>query len=148
MTKLKVYVDGSYNPSTRFWGAGSLILTNDNVKLEEILDSQYDTCGSRQISGECFSVINALKKIYDEYDLSEIKEIQIYYDFTGIEKWAKSKWAARSAIAIEYSKLVKQLITVLRFEKNVNVTFHKVKAHSSDHFNNAADRLAKKACNV
>lgn len=146
--KIKVYVDGSYNPSTSHWGAGTLILTEDNLKLDEILDSQFDHCGSRQISGECFSTINALRRIYESYDLSEVSEIEIYYDYLGIEKWATSSWKARSDIAIEYTNLVKRLITLLRFEKNTQVTFKKVKAHSNDYFNDLADSLAKKACGV
>lgn len=146
--KLKAYVDGSYNPSTLYWGAGAIVLGEADFVLDEILDSDFDHCGSRQISGECFSTTNALEKIYRDYDLSSIDEIQIFYDYLGIEKWARSEWAARSDIALEYSKIVKRWITLLRFEKNVMVTFHKIKAHSNDYYNDRADLLAKRACGV
>lgn len=146
--KLKVYVDGSFNPATNYWGAGALIIDNDENLLQEITLSDHDKFGSRQIAGECFSTTAALEKIYTLYDLSKIKEIEIYYDYLGIEKWAKSEWQARSDIAIEYSKIVKRWMTLLRFDKHVDVTFHKVKAHSNNYFNDRADLLAKCACGV
>lgn len=146
--KLKVYVDGSYNPFTNHWGAGSIIIDQNDEVIDEIRDTSADIYGSRQIAGECFSTTVALEKIYTLYDLSKIKEIEIYYDYLGIEKWAKSEWQARSDIAIEYSKIVKRWMTLLRFEKHVNVTFHKVKAHSNNYFNDRADLLAKCACGV
>ena len=67
MTKLRVYVDGSFNPATYNWGAGSLIIDEDDRTLDEIIDSDFDHYGSRQIVGECFSTINALTKIYNDY---------------------------------------------------------------------------------
>lgn len=146
--KLKVYVDGSFNPATNCWGAGALIIDNDENLLQEIMLSDRDKFGSRQIAGECFSTTTSLETIYSEYDLSQIKEIEIYYDYLGIEKWARSEWAARSDVAIEYSKVVKRWMTLLRFDKSVNVSFHKVKAHSNNYLNDRADLLAKKACNV
>lgn len=148
MTKLKIYVDGSFNPATYNWGAGSIIIDENNRTLDEIIDSDFDHYGSRQIAGECFSVINALKKIYEEYDLTSVDEIEIYYDYAGIEKWVNRQWQASSDIAKEYVQKVRSLIRELLVNKDVEVTFHKVKAHSDDEFNDRADRLAKRACGV
>lgn len=148
MTKLKVYVDGSFNPATYNWGAGSIIIDENNRTLDEIIDSDFDHYGSRQIVGECFSTTNALKKVYEEYDLTSVDEIEIYYDYAGIEKWATRQWQASSDIAIEYVQKVRSLIRELLVDKDVEVTFHKVKAHSDDEFNDRADRLAKRACGV
>lgn len=148
MTKLKIYVDGSFNPATYNWGAGSIIIDENNRTLDEIIDSDFDHYGSRNIVGECFSVINALKKIYDGYDLTSVDEIEIYYDYKGIEKWVNRQWQASSDIAKEYVQKVRSLIRELLVNKDVEVTFHKVKAHSDDEFNDRADRLAKRACGV
>ena len=148
MTKLRVYVDGSFNPVTYNWGAGSLIIDEDDRTLDEIIDSDFDHYGSRQIVGECFSTINALTKIYNDYDLSTIDEIEIFYDYKGIENWATRQWQASSEIAIDYVQKVRKLIRDLLVDKGVEVSFHKVKAHSDDYYNDRADLLAKRACGV
>lgn len=146
--KFKVYVDGSYNPRTSRWGAGAIILNDQESVVDEITDSDFDHYCSRQIAGECFSTTNALQRLYDNYDLTNVSEIQIFYDYLGIEKWARSEWSARSDVAIRYSIIVKRLMMLLMFDKNVRVTFHKIKAHSNVFYNDRADLLAKKACGI
>lgn len=148
MSKLSVYVDGSYNPKTESWGAGAIILDSNGVKLEEIMLSEKDSFGSRQIAGECYSVLSALEKIYNGYDLSKIDEISIFYDYLGIEMWATSKWKARSDVALIYSAKVKTLMMLLFCDKKASVNFNKVKAHSGHQLNDLADDLAKRACGL
>lgn len=148
MNKLYVYVDGSYNLNTKYWGAAAIILNSKKEELETISFSKFDKYGSRQIAGECFSTVRALETIYQKYALSNITEIVICYDYEGIEKWAKSEWKANSEIAKEYSEKIREAIVNLMLDKDVDVEFSKVKAHSNHTLNNKVDMLAKKACGV
>lgn len=86
MNKLYAYVDGSYNLNTKYWGAAVVILNSKQEELETISFSEFDKYGSRQIAGECFSTVRALETIYQKYDLSNVTEIVICYDYEGIEK--------------------------------------------------------------
>ena len=148
MNQLYVYVDGSYNLNTKCWGAAAIILNSKKEELETISFSEFDAYGSRQIAGECFSTVRALETIYQKYDLEDIEEIIICYDYEGIEKWAKSEWKANSEIAKEYSTKIREAIMNLMLDKDVVVEFSKVKAHSNHMLNDKVDMLAKRACGV
>lgn len=133
-TKIKglcAYVDGSFYKGHIGWG---LVIVQDNTILEEkggVLTISADN-GSNQIAGEVQGVLEAV-----EYALNQnIMEINIYYDYIGLEKWATGKWKARSAIGQYYIAKMMQ--------HKVKIHWHKVKAHSGNPFNEKADKLAKK----
>lgn len=148
MNRLYVYVDGSYNLNTKCWGAAAIILNSEQEELETISFSEFDKYGSRQIAGECFSTVRALETIYQTYDLEDIEEIIICYDYEGIEKWANFEWKVNSAIAKEYLEKIHKIMIDLILNKDVDVEFSKVKAHSNHALNDKVDMLAKKACGV
>ena len=148
MNQLYVYVDGSYNLKTKYWGAAAIILNSKQEELETISFSEFDVYGSRQIVGECFSTVRALETIYQTYDLEDIEEIIVCYDYEGIEKWANFEWKVNSAIAKEYLEKIHKIMIDLILNKDVDVEFSKVKAHSNHALNDKVDMLAKKACGV
>jgi len=148
MNQLYVYVDGSYNLKTKYWGAAAIILNSKQEELETISFSEFDVYGSRQIAGECFSTVRALETIYQTYDLEDIEEIIVCYDYEGIEKWANFEWKVNSAIAKEYLEKIHKIMIDLILNKDVDVEFSKVKAHSNHALNDKVDMLAKKACGV
>jgi ribonuclease H len=148
MNQLYVYVDGSYNLKTKYWGAAAIILNSKQEELETISFSEFDAYGSRQIAGECFSTVRALETIYQTYDLEDIEEIIVCYDYEGIEKWANFEWKVNSAIAKEYLEKIHKIMIDLILNKDVDVEFSKVKAHSNHTLNDKVDMLAKKACGV
>lgn len=67
-------------------------------------------------------------------------DLDIYYDYIGIEHWATGRWKRRSELAVQYG------LTMERLSEQVNITYHKVFAHKGDLFNDLADQLAKRAC--
>ena len=146
---MHIYVDGSYNPHTKHWGGGAAILNDEETEvLHTIQVTDFDDNGSRQIIGELASSILSLEYVLNHYDRFEDKKIVIYYDYLGIEKWATGEWSARKDVSKDYSVRVKNLILALKVMYQIEVSFHKVKAHSSDKYNDLADRLSKDACGV
>lgn len=134
--QLVAYVDGSFDSTKKVYGSGVVIIENNLVTQKISIkgnDSSY--IESYQIAGE---VIGALKAISYAVD-SNYRNIEVHYDYEGIEKWALGNWKAKKAISNyyvrEYSKLT----------KNINVIFVKVKAHSGDYYNELADSLAREA---
>lgn len=146
---MHIYVDGSYNPQTAHWGGGAAILDDEeNEVLHTIQVTDFDSNGSRQINGELASSIMSLEYVLNHPDRFEDKHIAIYYDYLGIEKWATGEWSARKDVSRDYSIRVKNLMLALKVMHQIEVSFHKVKAHSSDKYNDLADQLSKDACGV
>ena len=137
--KAKAYVDGSYNASTKVYGAGAVLFLGEGA--DPIPLSQPGNhpafIGSRNVAGEVMAatlVIEACKKVPD------LEELTLYYDYAGIECWAKGSWRANRTLSRGYRDAVKDL--------PFKLSFRKVKAHTGDEYNEAADKLAKQACGL
>ena len=92
----------------------------------------------RNVAGEILGSICAM-----EYANSNgYKQICIYYDYEGIEKWANATWKANKKGTQEYQKKVS------KYRENLEIIFVKVLAHSGDFYNEKADMLAKKAVGI
>lgn len=133
---LIAYVDGSFNNKTKEYGYGCIL-----IKDQQILQSFYgkgnhqDYVSMRNVAGEIAGAQMAIRYALDNsYD-----SICIYYDYEGIEKWANGIWKANKVGTKAYQQFVKESRQYLKID------FMKVLAHSGDHYNEEADKLAKKA---
>lgn len=131
----KAYVDGSYNVFTQQYGAG--VHFDHNGKTSEISQrgENPDAASMRNVAGEILGAELAMKKAYDE----DIKNLDIYYDYNGIESWCTGEWKANKEYTQRYRDIYNEI------SKKVNIKFHKVKGHSGDQNNERADQLAKNA---
>lgn len=137
MDKLNCYVDGSFNETTKQASWAFIIIKNEEVihtKRGIILDENWNS--GRQISGECFAVVNAL-----EWAKENNIKLSIRYDYTGLFNWVadlfnQKPWKTNKEYTILYRK------KVLAMRENI-VDFVKIKSHSGDRFNELADQLAK-----
>ena len=60
----------------------------------------------------------------------------------GLVGWIKNNWRNSSKEEVKNKELWQELISLT---KTHDVTFHKVKGHSDNEFNNRCDELARKA---
>lgn len=135
--ELKVYCDGSYLPKyPKYSGWGYYILDDDDVLH---YDCGKVECESRNIDGECHAVVSALKHIYRNYE--DVKNISVYYDYIGIQKWADGEWKTNKNVSINYKKNIDKIKKRLN---NTNIIWIKVKSHSGNTWNDAVDLLCKK----
>jgi ribonuclease HI len=129
--RYQVYVDGSYiNGAT---GYGAVILANGQI-VEELsgpVDAS-EANGTRQVAGELAAVKAALNWCLTH----SVKEVSIYYDYFGIEKWATGQWKTNQPLTREYARFVTQC--------PVRIHWHKVKSHTGNRWNDRADVLAKR----
>jgi len=123
------YVDGSF--MNKKIGYGSVIMKGNKI-LHEISGAMDETYAAHhQIGGELKAVIETVTWC----NKNKINDIHIYYDYKGIEMWARAKWKAKNELTQKYQAfMVKQSITF---------HFHKVAAHSGNRWNEHADMLAK-----
>ncbi|MEA2076786.1 MAG: RNase H family protein [Candidatus Marinimicrobia bacterium] len=128
--KISAYVDGSF--LNKKIGYGALIMKGNTI-LHEIsgkMDEKYEE--HHQIGGELKAVTETVSWCND----NNIKDLHIYYDYKGIEMWARGKWKAKKELTQKYQAfMIKQSITF---------HFHKVAAHTGNRWNEHADMLAKK----
>lgn len=132
------YVDGSYNVKTKIFSCGVVLLLKDG---EEFLSESFDDsnlASMRNVAGEIKGSMLAMEWCIE----NDFKNLHIFYDYAGIEKWCTGEWKTNKTGTIEYKKFYDEV------SKRLNIGFHKVKGHSGDKYNDMADRLAKDAAGV
>lgn len=136
---VEAYVDGSYEHSLRAYGSGVVILKNNIIEnTYSIKGNDKSLVDMRNVSGE----IEASKIAMNYCIENKIKNLILYFDYEGIEKWCIGTWKANKEGTKEYKKFYDSI------KDKLNVKFVKVKAHSGNKYNEEADRLAKLALGI
>lgn len=126
----QMYVDGSYiNGAT---GYGTVIL-KDSAVVAELCGpvAAADVNGTRQVAGELRAVEEGLRWCQQH----QIGEVEIFYDYYGVEKWATGAWKTNQPLTQSYARTVR--------ESGVRTRWRKVAAHTGNRWNERADQLAK-----
>ena len=139
-----IFVDGSYNKSENISGYGMAVVLNDEVvyQSKKTLNDK-DFVQYRNVYGEVQGTQDAV-----EYAVKQgYKEVNVVYDYTGIENWAVGNWKANNPLTQGYAKRMKEL------SSKINVNFIKVKAHANDldgghKYNDLVDKLAKESVGI
>lgn len=132
---LIAYVDGSFDKNTFRYAYGCVFVLPDDVKTLNGTGDGEDMVSMRNVAGEVLGSQNAiLWAIKNGY-----KEITIYYDYEGIEKWATGVWKANKPGTIAYQEFIKEK------REEITIHFQKVDAHTGVQYNEMADQLAKTA---
>lgn len=129
------YIDGSYDINTGCYSFGGILLIDGNEykfkkKYEPDEYAQYRNVAG-EIKGAAYVINYAIKL--------GIKELNLYYDYMGIEQWYLGKWKANTTISENYVNFANSV------KDKITVNFHKVKSHTNNHYNDVADILAKEA---
>ncbi len=125
---VQLYVDGSYIDGRVGYGA---VILRDGVVLHTLHGRVYEDVALRQVAGELKAAMEALSWCA----ANGIHEVQLLYDYEGVEKWATRKWKA--------NKLLTQAYQLYMADCPVNIRWQKVASHSGTRWNDEADRLAK-----
>jgi len=137
ISEVSIYTDGacSGNPGPGGWAA---ILMAGGAK-KEMSGGERDTTNNRM---ELMAVIEGLKALkrpckVDIY--SDSAYVVNAFEQNWIGKWVKNGWKNSAKAEVANSDLWKELINLTSIH---NVTFHKVKGHADNEFNNRCDELA------
>ena len=133
MKEVILYTDGacSGNPGVGGWGA---ILMYGDARLEMSGGAAYTTNNKMELTG----VIEGLKR------LKEPCVVHVYSDSAYVvnaflQNWIAG-WERREWKNVKNPELWHELIALTKMHK---VTFHKVKGHSDNEYNNRCDELAR-----
>lgn len=136
---LTIYVDGSFKETEGNYSYGLVAVLNDKVIYQDsgIGKKEPESIALRNISGE---VLGAMKAV--TYAVKNgYKEINLCYDYQGIECWALGTWNRRGNIPENYHKFMQDNF------KSIKINFIKIKGHSGVKYNEMADKLAGSALN-
>lgn len=140
MDNVTIYTDGacSGNPGPGGWGA--ILMFGENTK--EISGGKKDTTNNVM---ELTAVIEALKL------LKRPCNVDLYSDSAYVVNaflqnwiwgWIKKGWINSNKEEVKNKELWQELVNLTKVH---NVTFHKVKGHSDNEFNNRCDELARES---
>lgn len=125
------YVDGSFNVNNGKYGYGVVLVTDKKSLNFSGSGCDKEMAQMRNVAGE----IEGAKRAITEAVKLKLKNITIYYDYLGIEKWATGEWKRNKPATIAYHEFVKSA--------PIHIDFVKVKAHSNVELNEMVDRMAK-----
>ena len=132
---LLAYVDGSYEHSLKKYAFGCVfILPNGKIYTQYGNGDNEKYLQHRNVMGEMLGALYATKAAM----LNGYREIEIRYDYQGIEKWATGEWRARNDETITYAG------TMREWGRMLKLTFTKVAAHTNVKYNELADQTAKR----
>lgn len=140
MDHVTIYTDGacSGNPGPGGWGA---ILMYKDIK-KEISGGKKDTTNNVM---ELSAVIEALKLLKHPCNV-ELYSDSAYVVNAFLQKWIinwqKNHWKTADKKDVKNKELWQELVELTTIH---SVTFHKVKGHSDNEFNNRCDELARNA---
>lgn len=134
---VNIYTDGTYKDNIIAFGV--------YIESKERSFSFYGAvdCGKyhsiANIAGELLAVLVGVQLAKDMGFLN----INIVYDYLGVELWYNGEWTARG----ELQQLYVTLMNSLRLQYGVSYNFLKVNGHSGVDGNEKADKLAERARN-
>lgn len=124
----QAYVDGSYINGSVGYGA---VILHQNQEIKRFSGSVEHDVEQRQVVGE----LQATMQVLAWCEENNIMDIEIFYDYAGIQKWAVGEWRANNAATQHYQQTIQA--------SPVRVIWQKVKSHSGVLWNDVVDELAK-----
>ena len=137
ISEVTIYTDGacSGNPGPGGWAA---ILMAGGAK-KEMSGGERDTTNNRMELMAVIEGLKALKRSCKVDIYSDSAYVVNAFEQNWIGKWVKNGWKNSAKAEVANSDLWKELINLTAMH---NVTFHKVKGHADNEFNNRCDELA------
>lgn len=138
MPETYAFVDGSFNLSTSIYGCGGFLVHDGKEYIIQDKGDDPKMVTMKNIAGE---LLGARQAILLAISLGA-ESLTIYYDYSGIEKWATGEWATNKTGTKAYSEFIQEI------KDKIQLSFIHVAGHAGIEGNEKADRLAKEAVGI
>lgn len=133
--RLLVYVDGSYDDSLPKYAFGCVfLLDGGEIRLAYGNGDNPQSLKHRNVTGEMLGAMYAVKTAM----LNGYAEVELCYDYEGIEKWVTGAWRSKTELTQLYARSMQE------WGQRIRIYFTKVAAHSNIKYNELADVTAKR----
>lgn len=133
--RLLTYVDGSYDDSLKKYAFGCVfLLAGGEIRLAYGNGDNPQSLQHRNVTGEMLGAMYAVRTAM----ANGFREVELCYDYEGIEKWVTGSWRSRTELTQKYADAMR------KWGKSIKIFFTKVAAHSNVEYNELADRTAKR----
>lgn len=133
--RLLAYVDGSYDDSLKKYAFGCVFLPEGGeIRLAYGNGDNPQSLQHRNVTGEMLGAMYAVRTAM----VNGFREVEICYDYEGIEKWVTGSWRSRTELTRKYADSMRE------WGKSIGIFFTKVAAHSNIEYNELADKTAKR----
>lgn len=129
------YIDGSFSRKKALYSWGGYINDHGRIYILQGTGNAADYLPYRNITGEVRGALDVMKKAI----ALGITEINLYYDYAGIERWIDGQWKCKNELSQFYQSYY------AKRRDRLKVHFIKVEGHSGIEGNEIADYLAKEA---
>ena len=129
------FVDGSCRATGGLYGYGGFLYEGGRYHIIQGTGNNPRYVAERNVAGE---VIGALQVVFLCQRLG-IREINLFFDYAGIEQWAAGNWKTKTELSRYYAGMIDLL------KDDITIHFVKVEGHSGIEGNEIADYLAKEA---
>lgn len=136
-----VYTDGSFNKKLTMKAAGyAAIVVHEetdeayvvDIIFGKIMDPEYTAMWN--VGGELWAALVGVEYAKE----FKPKDIDLYYDYAGVEHWVTKKWKANKKITQAYGRHMRS------FNEDIPLHFHQVRGHTGVKLNELADIYAKR----
>ncbi len=138
--KIVIYTDGacSGNPGKGGWGA----LLMYGTSTREISGYSPATTNNRMELAAAIEALEALKEPCTVEIYSDSSYLVNAINEGWLKRWTLNNWKTAAKKSVENIDLWQKILKLIKLHE---VTFHKVKGHSDNPYNNRCDTLAREA---
>lgn len=129
------YVDGSCSRARGVYGYGGILCIGGRYTAFHGSGSDPEYAQYLNVAGEVMGAAQAIRAAIRK----GVEEINLYFDYAGIENWITGGWKARTKLARDYCSEMKSL------SGKITVHYIHVNGHSGIKGNELADAIAKEA---
>lgn len=144
----EIYTDGSAkggDPAHKC-GGWAYVIVKDGDIIRSDSGTVYDTTNQRMELQAAIEALKACELLWDEHSNYEIYSDSAYFINCYTQEWWKTweqnNWRNSSKKPVANPDLWGQIIP---YFKRKSFSFHKVKGHADNHYNNMVDQMAQKA---
>ena len=132
------YIDGSFSSKNGLYSWGGFINDHGKIHILQGTGNAAEYMRYRNATGEIRGAVEVIRRAVG----LGIREINLFYDHSGLEQWARGGWKCTNELTEFYQKYF------LEHRHELQIYFHHVPGHTGIEGNEIADFLAKEAAGV